>query len=44
LNAGKHFIRWDGKDNDKKNLASGVYFYNIISGNNNITKKMIMMK
>jgi len=44
LNAGKHFIRWDGKDNDKKSLASGVYFYNIISGNNNITKKMIMMK
>jgi len=44
LNAGKHFIRWDGKDNDKKNLASGVYFYNIISGNNNISKKMIMMK
>lgn len=44
LDAGVHNIVWNGKDSNSKSVASGVYFYKIVSGNNNVTKKMILMK
>ncbi|MEW6509210.1 MAG: T9SS type A sorting domain-containing protein [Bacteroidota bacterium] len=39
--AGIHGIHWDGKNNYGRKLAPGVYFYQLISGSEAVTKKMI---
>ncbi len=42
--AGKYFMQWDGTNNQGINIASGIYFYKIISGKVIETKKMIYLK
>lgn len=44
MNAGKHTIVWNGRDNAGKAVSSGVYFYKMSAGKYSSTKKMIMMK
>ena len=48
LAADNHVITWNGKDNNNKSVASGLYFYKMISEGNNgdytSTKKMILLK
>ncbi|MBL7149718.1 MAG: T9SS type A sorting domain-containing protein [Candidatus Cloacimonetes bacterium] len=48
LAADNHVITWNGKDNNNKSVASGIYFYKMISEGNNgdytSTKKMILLK
>ncbi|MFH1197122.1 MAG: T9SS type A sorting domain-containing protein [bacterium] len=41
---GEHCIVWDGKNDFNKNMASGVYFYRLITTSSIITKKMIMIR
>ena len=42
--AGVHNVVWNGKDDKGKNVASGVFFYRMKSGQYTSTKKMILMK
>jgi hypothetical protein len=43
--AGEHIVQWDGKNSSGQKVGSGVYFYELKSGNNFIsTKKLILMK
>ncbi len=42
--AGNHSVVWNGKDDNGKNVASGVFFYRMKSGKYSSTKKMILMK
>jgi len=42
--AGNHQVVWNGKDASNKNVASGVYFYKMTTGNYTKTSKMILMK
>ncbi len=42
--AGTHSVVWNGKDDNGKNVASGVFFYRMKSGKYSSTKKMILMK
>ena len=42
--AGSHKIVWNGKDDNGKSVASGVFFYRMKSGKYSSTKKMILMK
>ena len=42
--AGTHNVVWNGKDDNGKNVASGVFFYRMKSGKYSSTKKMILMK
>ncbi len=45
LKQGLHKVIWQGRDSNDKQVASGVYFYKISSGNNqSVTKKIILMK
>ncbi len=44
LEAGRHTLVWNGKDNRNKRVASGIYLYKITSDRYSSTKKMILMK
>ena len=44
FNAGGHSIIWNGKDSNGVNVASGIYLYRVVAGNNRITKKMLLLK
>lgn len=44
LVAGEHRIIWDGKDDNQRETASGLYFYRIKSGKFSSIKKMILIK
>ncbi|MFC1475824.1 T9SS type A sorting domain-containing protein [Candidatus Zixiibacteriota bacterium] len=42
--AGRHLISWDGKDNNGKSMASGLYFYRLRAGSYSQTKRMVLLK
>jgi hypothetical protein len=42
--AGPHEVRWNGTDARGENVASGVYFYRLVSGSTELTRKMIVLK
>jgi hypothetical protein len=44
LNAGRHTIVWNGRDDSNKQVASGIYLYKMRSGKYSSAKKMILMK
>ena len=44
LPAGEHSVVWDGKDENNKPLSSGIYFYKLKAGNQEETRKMILLK
>jgi hypothetical protein len=41
--AGFRTVKWDGKNNNKQKVSTGVYFYTIQSGEFSSTKKMILL-
>lgn len=42
--AGKYNVSWNGKDAAGRNLASGIYFYQLKTNEQNMTKKMLLLK
>ena len=42
--AGAYEVRWNGTDNNKNPLSSGIYLYRLTSGAFNYTKKMILLR
>jgi hypothetical protein len=42
--AGSYSIIWDGKNDNRQTVSSGVYFYRIEAGNFVQTKKMLLLK
>jgi hypothetical protein len=42
--AGRHSVVWDGRDVNGNMVSSGVYFYQMISGDFIDTRKMLLMK
>ncbi len=44
LEAGFHEVTWNGRNNSGRRVSSGVYYYQIRSGEFKQTKKMILMK
>jgi len=44
LSRGHHDIVWDGSDANNHSVASGIYYYRIITPMGTKTKKMLMMK
>jgi len=44
LGMGEHVIVWNGRDQQNKQVVSGVYFCRLTSGRVNLCKKMLMLK
>jgi parallel beta-helix repeat protein len=44
LPAGSHTVRWEGRDDSGKPVASGVYLYRLASGEFSDVKKMLLLK
>ncbi len=42
--AGLHHAVWDGHDDQGRGVASGVYFYRLVTGNESLTGKMVLAK
>jgi hypothetical protein len=44
LSAGQKLISWDGKDENGRDVASGIYFYMIKAGTFSDTKKLVLLR
>ena len=44
MNAGKHHVVWNGRDDAGRVLPSGVYYYQLDLDGTRITRKMVLMK
>ncbi len=44
IEAGMHSVTWDGRDSNGENVASGVYFYRLRGEEENLTRKMIVVR
>ena len=44
LSKGTHNTIWEGNDSNNNKVASGIYFYRLITKGQTYTKKMILMK
>lgn len=44
LSAGSYSVQWNGKDSHGKDVASGVYIYNMNSENSTVSQKMILLR
>ena len=42
--AGKYSVTWNGKDNDNRPVASGMYIYRVLFGNSVLSRKMLLLK
>lgn len=42
--AGEHSVVWSGKDNNGKQVSSGLYFYKLKTNEKVISKKMLLLK
>jgi len=41
---GNHKVIWDGKDEKGREVASGIYFYQLKTEDYTSTKKMVLLK
>ena len=45
MNSGKHFAQWDGKDNNEREVASGIYLYRLKHNDIDVqTRKCLLIK
>lgn len=42
--SGHYKVVWDGTDNNKKQVSSGIYFYKLTTGKKVLNKKMLLLK
>jgi hypothetical protein len=44
LDAARYEIAWDGRDGAGRQVAAGIYFYQVRSGGNEFTGRMALVK
>ena len=44
LQAGRHEIHWEGRDDESRRLASGVYLYRLKSGETVLTRRLTLLR
>ena len=42
--AGEYAVTWDGRDGQNRSVASGVYFYRLVTGEYTATRKMLLIR
>jgi hypothetical protein len=42
--AGVHSVSWNGRDNEGRQVAAGIYYFSLGTGYRSSTKKMVMLK
>jgi len=42
--AGVRAVRWDGKDRRGADVASGVYFYRLITPEKSLSRKLVVLR
>ena len=42
--AGNYVVRWDGRDDDARALASGIYLYRLEAGDRAETRKLVLLR
>ena len=42
--SGQHEVVWNGLDDNGRNMASGLYFYRLRSGETTLTRRMVLLK
>ena len=42
--AGSYSVKWDGRDDGRRQLAAGVYLYRLEAGETRFTKKLVLIK
>jgi hypothetical protein len=44
MESGKHYVRWDGRDQQQRKLASGVYLYRVEMPNKAYVQRVILLQ
>jgi len=44
LQPGPHLARWDGRSDDGRQVASGVYLARLVSGTDVATRKLVLIR
>lgn len=42
--AGPHAVYWNGEDDSGQAVASGIYFYRLLAGQHDLTRRMVLLK
>ena len=42
--AGRHRLHWNGRDGEGRHLASGIYLYRLVTGENVLTRKLTLLR
>jgi hypothetical protein len=44
VEAGRHVIDWNGRNDLNREVASGVYFYRLSAGDDEATRKLVFLR
>jgi hypothetical protein len=44
IRAGRHDVKWDGRNESQQPVGSGVYFYRLATTGKSLTRKMVLLK
>ena len=44
IQPGIHTYRWDGTNDDGRQVTSGIYFYRFSCGSERLTRKMVLLR
>jgi hypothetical protein len=44
VDAGVHDVAWDGADHSGRRVAQGVYFYKLVTGERELTRKLVVVR
>jgi hypothetical protein len=44
MEAGPHVVRWDGRDQSGQAVASGIYFYRLVSAGADAKRRTLLVR